>query len=215
MRISVDSKYEASPLATALGSLFSEVSLICADLPEFIGNHVRDAEVVVTLGGTDQCDHWHVRPDALGFHAVATGTQYDSLEDEFRGINGWIDVNERNEAVVNMTAAVELCIDQIEEEADVSFMISMMVTPIHELMHVAEFLERSRGRCPVEVYDEDQGQDGLRAILGDDGTEDRVESISLRIAEELHSSYPGLNAKMEEVLRLAIEERRASLELSI
>lgn len=206
MRISVEAAYETTPLAAALGRLFADVSMACAGLPEFNGNFSQDAAVLVTLGGADQSDRWHVRQDALGFHAVASGTQYDTLDDEIQGVNGWIDVNEKNEAVVNVSAAVELCLEHAQhrhdEEDDVSFMISMIVTPIHEILHVAEFLQRSQGRTPLEVFDEEQGEIGLRAILEDDNTEDRVENVSLRIAEDLNASNAIIRSGIEDVLRI-------------
>lgn len=217
MRISVEAAHETAPLAASLGRLFADVSVACAKLPEFSGSFSRDAAVLVTLGGAVQCDRWHVRQDVLGFHAVASGTQYDTIDDEIRGVNGWIDVNEKNEAVVNVDAAVELCLEHAQhrhdEEDDVSFMISMIVTPIHEILHVAEFLQRSRGRTPLEVFDEDDGEIGLRAILEDDNTEDRVETVSLRIAEDLHASNASVRSGIEDVLRIV--NRQAVAELSI
>jgi hypothetical protein len=219
MRISVSHSFASSPLGSALGNLFSKVSHLCAALPEFNGTYTADADVIVTLGGGDQCDKWHVRADALGFHAVASGTQFDTEEDELEGVNGWIDVNEKNEAVVNMSAAVELCraraTGSSDEEADISFMVSMMVTPIHEMLHVAEFLEKSRGRSPVEVFDEDNGEAGLRAILEDDNTEDRVEAISLEIAELLYSSSEAIRSGVADVLRAIAPARTASSAISI
>lgn len=219
MRIHVTRNFAPSPLASALGDLFADVAHRCAQLPEFSGRFSAAADVEVMLGDVEQCEKWHVRPDALGFHAVSTGVQYDSLEDEIRGENGWRDVNEKNEAVINISAAVELCLQhadaRCDEEDDISFMISMVVTPIHEMLHVAEFLERSRGRTPLEVFDQNQGEAGLRTLLEDDGTEDRVEGISLRIAEDLHRTCRDVGAKMEEVVMLAMQVSRASRELSI
>ncbi len=218
MRISVSQCFTSSPLAVALARLFSTVSQLCAALPEFNGTFTADADVVVTLGDRDQFDKWHVRADALGFHAVASGTQYDTEEDELEGVNGWLDVNERNEAVINIGAAVELCrehaADWPDEEDDVSFMISMIVTPIHELLHVAEFLEGSRGRSPIEVFDEDRGEAGLRAILEDDA-EDRVEAMSLGIAEHLYSSSTAIRSAVADVMTIASRGRKTRAGVSI
>jgi len=219
MRISVDIAHGTTPLEAALGRLFSDVSLACSTFSEFNGHFTREADVVVTLGGVDQCERWHVRPDALGFHAVASGTQYDTLDDEIRGLNGWIDVNEKNEAVVNVSAAVELCLHHAgqrqDDEDDISFMISMIVTPIHEMLHVAEFLERSMGRTPLEVYDENDAEMGLRAILEDDNTEDRVETTSLHIAESLYASNASIRNAMGEVLRISVRDHQIAGGISI
>lgn len=219
MRISVSQCFAPSPIASALADLFSSVSHLCAALPEFNGSFTSDADVVVTLGDRDQCDKWHVKADALGFHAVASGTQYDTEEDELEGVNGWIDVNEKNEAVINISAAVDLCREhaavRVDEDDDVSFMISMIVTPIHEMLHVAEFLERSRGRSPIEVFDDDRGEAGLHAILEGDDAEDRVEAISLGIAEHLYSSSARIRSAVADVMTIVSRGRKTKVEVSI
>jgi hypothetical protein len=219
MRIVVRQCFAPSPIASALANLFSSVSKICAALPEFNSTFTADADVVVTLGDRDQFDRWHVRADALGFHAVASGTQYDTEEDELEGVNGWIDVNEKNEAVINIGAAVELCREHAsegsDEDDDAAFMVSMIVTPIHEIMHVAEFLEKSRGRSPIEVFDEDLGEAGLRAILEDDDAEDRVEAISLGIAEHLYSSSAAIRSAVADVMTTVSRGRKTRAGVSI
>lgn len=210
MLITVDRKFPPRPLEATFGDLFEEVVRACQKLPDFNLLHTAEAPVSVTLGGAAECDQWDVRKDALGFHAVASGLRYDTDEDCIDGVNGWYDVNEKNEAVVNIDAAVELYCQQDEEDDD-SFWISMIVTPVHEIMHVAEFLDRSRGRTPVEVFDEDGGEYGLRTILDldDCGTEDRVESLSLRIAERLYAGMPGVRAKVEAIRTVARAEHRS------
>lgn len=203
MRISIEHGYALSPIASAIGNLFSTVATLCETHHEFDKPGLSDAEIVFTLGGREHCDRWDVRSDALGFQAVASSTRYDSDEDCLEGVNGWIDVNEKNEAIINIAAAEDLCSDYglhpRDREDDLSFMISMIVTPIHELKHVAEFLERSGGRCPVQVFDEDGGEASLRELT-QDGGEDRVESISLVIAEQMYASSQKVRSEVADVL---------------
>jgi hypothetical protein len=191
MRIKISRNHSDVPIAATLSKLFEMVSRECASMAQIHSRVSPETEVIVTIGGSSDCEKWDVRPDALGFHAVASATRYDTDEDCIQGINGWLDVNENNEVVINVDAAVELCVEHAQhsrnELDDISFMISMMTTPIHELMHMIEFLERSGGRTPVEVFDEDKGELGLRAILNDEHAEDRVESIALSIAEDMHA----------------------------
>lgn len=116
-------------------------------LPEGVGAHV-------VLAGAQINRDWNVSPKALGFHAVAARVE--------EGDESWLDLPDHHQCYVNLPNHVRVLDNSLDDEA--SRLAGLMTLP-HEMAHVALFARAAGGRTPLEVFDEDGGETGLRALL--------------------------------------------------
>lgn len=208
MKPLIESTYSRSEIADALASLFSSVVHLAVERPEITRPSGNGLDVIVTLGGYGDCKKWDVGLSALGFQAVSSMMHFDLDDDGEEVGDGWFDVNEQNEIVVNVEMAEMVCVEHSmgisAEVDDIDFMTSLIVTPIHELIHIADWFDKSGGRTPLQIFDEERGEVTLAKMVEDtdETTEDRIETQSLMIAEELVVSYPSLRDEISHVLTL-------------
>ncbi|MGY3582294.1 hypothetical protein ACVIGB_000781 [Bradyrhizobium sp. USDA 4341] len=126
--------------------------------PEFVT--WPDIEVQVVLGGADECAFWNVDQRALGFHAIAALKSED--DDEF------FEVNENHEIHLNVESGTQVVASIVatpSSDRDIEIdLASLLVTAPHELLHLREWLQAARGRTPLQVFDQDEGEIGVRRI---------------------------------------------------
>jgi hypothetical protein len=164
-----------------------------------------DIEVQIVLGGADECAFWNVDQGALGFHAIA------ALKSE--GDDEFFEVNENHEVHLNIesgTQVIASIMPNSPSDRDIEIdTASLLVTAPHELLHLAEWLEAARGRTPLQVFDQDEGEIGIRRIQqgiepGSRVAEDRVEKEARDIVWRLMPGFIEQHAlRIVEALRQA------------
>lgn len=111
----------------------------------------------VILGGEHECADWGMSKLPLGFHAVLSDRREDEETDE-----EYFDVNERNEAVINLEALAHTI---AEDGADLASLEAGLVTMPHEMAHIAAWLIASQGRTPLQVFDDEGGEWEVKKML--------------------------------------------------
>jgi hypothetical protein len=119
-----------------------------------------DVEVQVVLGGAEECAFWNVDQRALGFHAIAARKSEGDVD--------FFEVNEYHEIHLNIESGTQIIASIVansssdrDTEIDVA---SLLVTAPHELLHLTEWLRAAGGRTPLQVFDQDEGEIGIRRV---------------------------------------------------
>jgi hypothetical protein len=185
MKLQFENRHEANEFRAAFAELCRRALKAAAAYPPLIAMLAGHAKVHVTFADGETSRLWGVPGDALGFFAVM---RHDGFEETGEGdVVEYFDVNERVEAVVDVEAAERAFLsEEFDDELDFeSSLVSLASTAIHEVLHACDWIKASGGRTPLEVFDEDGGEDAVRAILEREGgkaVEDRIEAAAGRLA---------------------------------
>lgn len=154
----------------------------------------RGVEAFAILSGDKTSLAWNGDSDAMGFHAMIAQVQ-DEDDGEY-----YLDIPDDHRCYVNLRAHDRECREDIPDESSV---LAALATLPHEMAHVALFARHTKGKTPLEVFDEGGGEGALirisRALEREavdqsghaskyGGNEDIVENFATDLVSQWHAS---------------------------
>lgn len=146
---------EMNASETALANLFIDMFPSAVAAANTMFPLPEQVTAYVTLGGEQEAYDWECDLESLGFHAVAAHKVDGDTGEHY------IDVNEHNEAVINLSALALTIEDDSGDDASIK---AGLVTMPHEMAHVLAWLIASKGKSPMQVFDDEDGEPALKRI---------------------------------------------------